>query len=307
MVSLKTIGGIALGAYILLNPGAAHSKDITDVTQEIKQCYSKKYFDLQKNIRDRKKDDCARVQIEFYADKNGNNDGFTTPDEIKPVVLKLEKILVDDLKSKVRKLYPLDLEKKIDAPEPLVTEEKRLPTDKESIDKKIVIEYRSTAKDPAYAKLSISYDGRNFTFLDVENDGKFNNEYDCITDNEIKICGDNLKDTIALVDGKETTNDAYFKEAKNRIVKAFADYLLNAVNNSASYYPVKDGFELYFGDNKYHFIVTDHGNDGVTDTFHVREIGSKDGYILKIDEDDSEAMKQIIDGLLPNAKVKAKK
>ena len=51
----------------------------------------------------------------------------------------------------------------------------------------------------------------------------------------------------------------------------------------------------------------DYGNDGVTDTFYVQEKGSKNGYILKINKDDSEAMKQIIGGLLPNAKVKAKK
>jgi len=303
MVSLKSIGGIVLGAYVLLNSNAAFSKDITEVTSGIKQCYDNEPFGLTKNTREKKKDRCAKAVIENFADKEGNKDGFATPDEIKPVVLRLERILVDNLKNKLGKLYPN--ERKIDVTESLATEEKRLPADKSL---EIILEYISTNKEPAYAKLSIVYDGKEFTFLDAENDGKFVGEYDCITDNEIKICGDNLKNTIALVDGKETTNEDYFKEAKKRIVKAFADYLLNAVDSSASYYPKKEGVErLDFSDNKYHFIVMDYGNDGITDTFYVQKKGSKNGYILKINKDDSEDMKQIIGGLLPSAKVKAKK
>src|SRR3989344_1555303 len=136
MVSLKYLGGIVLGAYVLLNSNAALSKDITDVTSGIKQCYDGPVKGWTENTKNKNRDRCAKAVIADYADKEGNKDGFATPDEIKPVVLRLEKILIDDLKNKVRKLYPMDLERKI-TPEPTVTEEKPLPNDKETLDKKI--------------------------------------------------------------------------------------------------------------------------------------------------------------------------
>src|SRR3989344_6753825 len=102
MVSLKAIGGIVLGAYVLLNSNVALSKYITEVTHDIKQCYDNEPFGLTKNTKEKKKDRCAKAVIEDFADKEGNKDGFATPDEIKPVVLRLEGILVDNLKNKLR-------------------------------------------------------------------------------------------------------------------------------------------------------------------------------------------------------------
>ena len=305
MVSLKSIGGIVLGAYVLLNSNVALSKDITEVTHDIKQCYDNEPFGLTKNTKEKKKDRCAKAVIEDFADKEGNKDGFATPDEIKTVLSKLGSILKEDLKEKVKRLYPAYFKNKTEEKDKEINPDVS-PLPPATSDVKITVEYISRS-EPGYAKLIIKLGNERFEFLDSENDELFNRDDDCISKDDLKVCGKNLENVVALVDGEKTTHEDYFKEAKKKIVKAFADYLLNAIDDGASYYPRgKEGYErIDFSDNKYHFIVMDYGSDGITDTFYVQEKGKE--YILKINKDDSEGMKKIIGGLLHTAKSKSKK
>jgi len=317
MVSLKGIGGIVLGAYVLLNPNVALSDDINDLAHKIKKCYENEPNAknlAQKNIKQR---GCARRVIQAYADnddKIGDKNGIVTYSEIHLVLSNLKDLFETNpkLEENVKTLYPNHFKENgefkgdNDDIKPVITElEIEIePLPPATSEVKFNVEYESGSKG---AKLIIDGDEK-FEFLDAGNDEKFDRDDDCISKDDLKVCGKNLENVIALVGGEETTHEDYFKEVKNMIVKAFADYLLDVIDDKAIYFPKnesRDYESLHFEYGKYYFIVEDHGDDGITDTFYVKEIGQE--FFIRITNDDSKGMEKIIGGLLPNAKAKAKK
>lgn len=318
MAGLKYLCALALGGYFLFNPDIAHSKDITDVTKGIKECYDKAYVFSTKNVKKRKRDECAfSVVADYAASDFGDKDGNATPDEIRDAVLRVKKVLAEDLESRLNDNDMINQMEKAGKVEKHVVKKDATPVafsdfKIENGEIKIVngnykLKYgKETQKGVSYSVLIIEGADKRFRFHDRGNDERFDTNKDCIGDTAKEFCGEGiLKEMVGYVDGQEITGGEYFLEVKKRIVGAYAQYLLKSFDGTGQYHVNAEERNFTYSDGVFGFFVADTNKDGFTDTFVVKK-GSIAGreFIIQVDNDDT--LRTIIGGMFDTLANKAK-
>lgn len=306
MVSLKGavkglgLAGLVFGAFTYLSSNVAHARGASTVVGEINQCYAKNNWPSDKR--------CAKSIVFRYADELGNKDNIADPLEVKEAIFNIRNSN-NDLGEKVAKIGKIKIKlnkaEKLEKKQPKIVKKEVKDKPELKVDSNlekikdfpysIEILVHGSA-EPPYAAVTL-FGKPEFRFYDNYNDGKFDDEKDCLFEDKKKFCGEDIKKTKAKIDGKDTTHEKYYSGLREFIITAHAQYLIKTIDERAVFDESNDEYNVIeFNDGKRHYKIVDYGKNG-TDTFEIREGHEYGNVIFKINKDESLPMHKIIGGL----------